>query len=228
MEKVEMNSKEKRQAELKVQLDKFAHLFMIAKESYLYAEYFHNPETKDEIELLQNDIYYYHFRFINHILFKNLVIELAKNFSRKKNDKFRIGKFLNGFKKDGQFGDLGIGIELIQVWESELESNNKVIETIIKFRDELYSHTDDKEIDYDVFDINFIKIKELLDFAEKIICNIFSILFQTHFISNSPKFERERFPILKVLAIGEEKRKNDVYKEATESIRRHKNNSSIE
>lgn len=225
MENLEINSKEKRQAELKVQLDKFAHLFMIAKESYLYAEYFHNPETKDEIELLQNDIYYYHFRFINHILFKNLVIELAKIFSRKKSDKFRIAKFLNGFKKDGQFGDLGIGIELIQVWEIELESNNKVIETIIKFRDELYSHTDDKEIDYDVFDINFIKIKELLDFAEKIIRNIFSILFQTHFISNSPKFERERFPILKVLAIGEEKRKNDVYKEATESIRRHKNNS---
>lgn len=228
MENLEINSKGKRQAELKVQLNKFAHLFMIAKESYLYAEYFHNPETKDEIELLQNDIYYYHFRFINHILFKNLVIELAKIFSRKKNDKFRIGKFLNGFKKDGQFGDLDIGIELIQVWESELESNNKVIETIIKFRDELYSHTDDKEIDYDVFDINFIKIKELLDFAEKIICNIFSILFQTHFISNSPKFERERFPILKILAIGEEKRKNDVYKEATESIRRHKNNSLIE
>jgi len=94
MENLEINSKEKRQAELKVQLNKFAHLFMIAKESYLYAEYFHNPETKDEIELLQNDIYYYHFRFINHILFKNLVIELAKIFSRKKNDKFRIGNLV--------------------------------------------------------------------------------------------------------------------------------------
>jgi len=69
MENLEINSKGKKQAELKVQLNKFAHLFMIAKESYLYTEYFHNPETKDEIELLQNDIYYYHFRFINHILF---------------------------------------------------------------------------------------------------------------------------------------------------------------
>ena len=220
-----MNCKEKRQAELKVQLDKLAHLFMIAKESYLYAEYFHNPETKGEKEILQNDIYYYHFRFINHILFKNSVIELAKIFSRKKNDKFRIAKFLDGFKKDGQFGDLGIGIELIQLWEIELTNNNKIIETIIKFRDELYSHTDDKEIDYSVFDLSFIKIKELLDLAEKILWNVYSIIFQANFIFNSPKFERERFPILKVLAIGEEKRKNDVYKEATKSIQRHKNNS---
>ena len=88
-----------------------------------------------------------------------------------------------------------------EIVDLEVKSNaivfngEKAIQTIftdisdrVKFRDELYSHTDDKEIDYSVFDLSFIKIKELLDLAEKILWNVYSIIFQANFIFNSPKF----------------------------------------
>ncbi len=218
-----MNGKEKRKIELKEKLNKIAHLFMITKESYLYAEYFHNPETKEEKEILNDLVYYYHFRFINHILFKNTVIELAKLFSSRSTDKFRIGKLIENFKRDGQFGDFGINESSLKIWESYLTKYKGSIDFILKLRDELYAHTDEKEFDYNSIDLSFIKLKELIDLGEKIIKQLYSELFQIGFYFESQKFERTRFPILKVLAIGEEKRKSDISKAAIESIEQHKN-----
>jgi hypothetical protein len=63
----------------------------------------------------------------------------------------------------------------------------------------------------------------LIDLGEKIIKQLYSELFQIGFDFESQKFERTRFPILKVLAIGEEKRKNDIFKAARESIEQYKN-----
>jgi hypothetical protein len=80
--------KERKKIELRTKLDKVAHLFMIAKESYLYAEYFHNPDTAQERAILNDSVYYYHFRFICHILFKNSIIKLAKLFGRRGSEKF--------------------------------------------------------------------------------------------------------------------------------------------
>ena len=40
--------------------------------------------------------------------------------------------------------------------------------------------------------------------------HMYAVIFNAHFNFNSPKFEKDKFPILKVLAIGEEKRKSDI------------------
>lgn len=218
-----MSSKEKRKAELQIQLNKLSHLFIYIKESYLYAEYFHNPETKEEKDLLQDNVYYYHFLFINHILFRNVVIELAKIFRVKGNDKFTISKFIMAFKNDGIYGDLGIDKDSIKSWETELENNRETIAFILTLRDELYAHTDGKDFDYNSIDLSFVQIKKLIDLGEKILMHMYAVIFNAHFNFNSPKFERDRFPILKVLAIGEEKRKSDIIKETNEAMQQYKN-----
>jgi hypothetical protein len=207
---------------LRIQLDKLCHLFMLAKESFLYAEYFHNPETNEEKELINDTVYFYHFRFLNHILFRNTVIEFAKIYSDRNTDKLRLRKFISYFKQDGQYGDLGYPNELITATETKLLEFELEINAILKLRDELYAHTDTKDFDYDSLGIEFIRLAELLEVAQIFIGNVYSIIFDAHMIFDSPKFDRKRFPILKVLAKGEAKRKEDIYSEARASLSSYK------
>lgn len=203
---------------LLIQLNKLCHLFMMAKESFLYTEYFHNPETKEEKDIMNDTVFYYHFRFLNHILFRNTIIEFAKIFSDRKTDKLRLTKFISYFKSDGHYSDLGFPVQILLVLEAELVNFKVEIDTMLKLRDELYAHTDTREFDYNSVDINFNRIAELLQLAQNFIGDIYSKIFETHMIFDSPKFERNKFPILKVLALGEIKRKKDIVSRAINSI----------
>jgi AbiU2 len=213
--------KNKKEA-LRTQLDKFLHLFMLAKESFLYTEYFHNPETPEERELLNDTVYFLHFRFINHILFRNTVIELAKIYSNKGADKLRLSKFIANLKRDGQYGDLGVTKDSIEEIESCLIEFKSEIDNIITLRDELYAHTDTKEFEYDSLGIELNRLDSLLKRTELFIGQVYSVIYQSDIIFESPKFDRKRFPILKVLALGETKRKEEIFSVARASLSSYK------
>ena len=217
-----MNNTTQLTEELKAQLIKLVNVYSITKTSYVYAEYFHNPLTTEERKIMQDPVYASHFNFINHVLFRNLVVEMSKLFSNRSSDKFRLSKFINGLKKEGQYYQLRFEQTLLLAWETALAANKTTIDLIIKIRDELYSHTDGKEEDYNELDINFTDLKKLMDLGENIIGHFFSFFFSADFDFTVPIFERERFPILKVLAIGEEKRKKDIMDEAIRGMNSYK------
>jgi hypothetical protein len=69
--------------ELKEKLDKISSIYIFTQEVYLYAEYFHHPGTEDELSLFSESVHSIHLRFIAHIMFRTLINEISKLFSKK-------------------------------------------------------------------------------------------------------------------------------------------------
>lgn len=197
--------------ELDSELENITKVFLYAKDTYLYAEYFHNPTTKEELDFVMNSAHSRNMRFILHVFYRTAVIELAKLYSKSNNDKFRLHRFINLFKVPNKYSGLGIEDNIIAGWEAEIDAHSEIIESVRLLRNKIYAHTDLLNNDYDNIDLSFKKIETLLILADNILKQIYLTVFNTGLDSRSPSFDRERFGILKLLAKAEQERIKEIY-----------------
>jgi len=196
--------------ELGVKLEKILHVFIFAQEAYLYTEYFHNPETQEELDLVTKSPHNSNLSTIMHLMFRTVIIEVSKLYSRSENDKFQLERFIASLSPSGHFGRIGISTVHIRVWEKLLIDNKTVIDNILLLRSKLYAHTDNPMTNYSEIDISFKEIKTLLDIAEEILKSIYLDIFDTGLLTDSPTFDRPRFMILKLLAKAEKERQEEI------------------
>ncbi|MDN3586884.1 hypothetical protein QWY86_09410 [Pedobacter aquatilis] len=198
-------------AELGVKLEKILHVYIFAQEAYLYTEYFHNPDTIEELDLLTKSPHTSNLSTIMHLMFRTVIVEVSKLYSRSDNDKFQLENFINSLSSSGHFKKLKISAEHVGKWKNLLSDNKHIIDNILTLRSKLYAHTDNPMISYNnEIDISFKEIKILLDICSEILKNIYHDVFNTHLLTDSPTFDRERFLILKSLARGEKDRQEEI------------------
>lgn len=142
-----------------------------------------------------------------HLMFRTVIIEVSKLYSRSDNDKFQLESFINSLSPSGHFRKLDIAIEDIERWKRLLVENRPAIDSILTLRSKLYAHTDNPMTNYNDIDISFGEIEILLDIAAQILTNIYHDVFNTRLLTDSPTFNRERFGILKLLAKAEKRDK---------------------
>lgn len=196
--------------ELHIKLEKILHVYMLAQEAYLYTEYFHNPKTKEELDLVIDSPHAINLSTIMHLMFRTVIVEVSKLYSRSENDKFQLEKFINSLSPSGHYRKVGVSVAHIEEWKNLLLEQESVINNILTLRSKLYAHTDNPIMDYNHIDISFKKIKTLLDIAANILTEIYLDIFDTGLDMNSPTFDRERFIILKLLAKAEKQRQADI------------------
>ncbi|MGM0582085.1 MAG: hypothetical protein ACQETL_15485 [Bacteroidota bacterium] len=196
--------------ELKIKLDKLLHVYILAKEAYLYTEYFHNPETKEEMDLITVSPHKGNLSTIMHLMFRTLIVEVSKLYSRSNNDKFQIGKFINSLCPSGHFRAINVSQAKINTWKNLLVDNKTTIDNVLLLRDKMYAHTDNPLISYNEIDISFKEIKVLLDIADEILKSIYHDIFNTELMTDALTFDRERFSILKLLAKAEKERQIEI------------------
>jgi hypothetical protein len=202
---------EKLKEELKLKLEKILHVYIFALEAYLYTEYFHNPSTKEELELVMKSPHSQEISVIMHLMFRTLISEVSKLFSQSDNDKFRLISFIDSLSASGHFRKIGVSTKHIEIWQRKLDENKVTIENILFLRSKLYAHTDNPLADYSSVDISFKQIKVLLDLAGSILKEIYKDIFDTGLLTDSPSFDRERFTILKLLAKAEKERQEEIF-----------------
>lgn len=195
---------------LGIKLEKILHVYIFAQEAYLYTEYFHNPQTKEELNLVTNSPHTNNLSTIMHLMFRTAIVEVSKLYSRSENDKYQLASFINSLSPSGHFKKVGVSIEYIEMWKNVLVENKSLIDNILKIRSKLYAHTDNPMKNYNDIDISFKEIKTLLDIAAQILTNIYLEIFDTELSIDSPTFDRERFGILKLLAKAEKERQADI------------------
>jgi len=196
--------------ELGVKLEKILHVIIFAQEAYLYTEYFHNPETKEELDLVTKSPHTSNLSTIMHLMFRTVIVEVSKLYSRSENDKFQLESFINSLSSSGHFRKIDISAAHIEKWKKLLVDNKPVIDNILTLRSKLYAHTDNPMTSYNEIDISFKEIKTLLDIAAEILTNIYHDVFDTGLLTDSPTFDRERFGILKLLAKAEKERQEEI------------------
>ena len=182
---------------LKAHLWRITEIYFNAKDNYSYCYYFHNPDTNEELDYLKKER---NLIFIRHSLWRLTVIELAKLFSTKSNDKFNLLKLISKLKTKGYFGKLKLHQEKIAGWEHYIQSKSTVINNIITLRDKIYAHTDPKKDDYKSIEIYFTQIEELFELVERILIEIEFTAFKVEIFLQSPVFDRTNFKMVKILA----------------------------
>ena len=202
--------------ELQTKLEKILHVYIFAQDGYLYTEYFHNPDTKEELDLVTNSPHRSNLSVIMHMMFRTVIIEVSKLYSHSENDKFQLESFINSLSPSGHFRKIGISTTHIEIWRQLLIDSKSVIDNILLLRSKLYAHTDNPMTNYTKVDISFKEIKTLLDIAVQILTNIYHDVFDTGLLMDSPTFDRQRFGILKLLAKAEKERQE-------ENINKYKN-----
>lgn len=197
--------------ELEDKLERIMHVYIFAQEAYLYSEYFHNPKSDEELKLVTASPHRGNLTLIMHLMFRTLIIEISKLFSRSDNDKFRLSKFIESLSLSGHFKKICFSQTLVEKWKNEIDKNESVISDILLMRSKIYAHTDNPlSDDYNEIDISFKQIKVLLDIAQEIIKTVYAEIFDTELNTNSPTFDRDNFIILKLLAKAETDRVNDI------------------
>lgn len=201
--------------EFKKKLSAISHVYIIAQEAYLYTEYFHNPNTKEELDFVlgSNQL-----RMIIHLMFRTMVNEVSKLFSYSQNDKCRLMGLIKSISNEGYYGKLGVSMQFIQTWEQQFIDNKEIINNILILRNKVYAHTDNSLIDYNEIDITFKQIKMLLDLTDDIIKKLYILIFDTSLDSTSPTFDKERFILLKLMVKGENQRQEEHLNKAKKMI----------
>lgn len=201
--------------ELKTKLSTISSVFIIAQDAYLYTEYFHNPNTKEELDFVvkSNQL-----RLIIHLMFRTMINEVSKLFSHSKNDKFRLIALIESLSNNGYYGKLRMPLQYIEGWEQQFIINKDVINDILLLRNRIYAHTDNVFIDHNEIHITFNQIKILLDLADNIIKSIYYLLFDTEFDSTSPTFDKERFLLLNLMVRGQNQKQKELLDKARNMI----------
>ena len=209
----------KRKEELKEKIGKLLMVFAHANEQYHYVEYFHNPATKEERDIMIEGPMAPDFEIIKHMLFRSFIIEIAKLYSSSDSHKYRLGKLVDSLAPDGHYASVAISKTHLAEWKQLLDDNKDIIDKITVLRNKEYAHTDDpdKNNTY-IGDITFPQIKKLLDIAGAILMYLYDEVLESTLLLEPVIFDHERFLILKMAAKGEKQRRKeimDAFREAT-------------
>jgi len=179
-----------------------------AKRFLKYSFYLHKPDTNEELEYLRKSR---DFKFIAHALWRNSVIELSKLFyDSKKRDKFNIFHFIKKLEKDGHFRNFKISQTKIDFWYKQIEENRETIDLITGLRDKVYAHTDGPIEKIGLDTPTFEQTEKLIDIIENVITEIYSSVFDSHAMLNSPNLELNPSKIIKILAAEKKSRISDM------------------
>lgn len=175
-----------------------------AKRFLKYTYYLHKPDTDEEQEYLKTSR---DFQFIAHALWRIAVIELSKLFNASKNrDKFNIFHFIKKLEKNGHFRDFKITQAKIDDWYMQIEENRKTIDLITNLRDKVYAHTDGPAEKNGLYTPTFEQTEKLIAIIESVIKEIYSSIFDSHAMTDSPSLELDPSKIIKVLAAEKKSR----------------------
>tara|TARA_B100000949_G_scaffold235567_1_gene259794 strand:+ start:103 stop:729 length:627 start_codon:yes stop_codon:yes gene_type:complete len=179
-----------------------------AKRFLQYSFYLHKPDTADELEYLKTSR---DFKFIARALWRNAVIELSKLFNSSKNrDKFNIFHFISKLEKNGHYRDFKIDQAKIDNWYAQIDENKKTIDLINGLRDKVYAHTDGPSDKNGLDTPTFEQTEKLIVIIESVIKEIYSSIFNTHAMTDSPTLKLEPSKIIKVLAAEKKSRLKEV------------------
>jgi hypothetical protein len=172
-----------KKAQLKVITDSIINILSDTKEVFNYCRYFYQPNNIEERDYANSN---FSIEIIRFTLWKQTIIEIAKLFSNKSTDKFRISKYINNLKPDGYYGDLKFPVKKIKEYEQQIHSLSSVISDILTIRDKLYAHTEkifenidsDTRVTYNII-ITFNQIQSLINILNDIIVDVFFIIFES-------------------------------------------------
>ena len=180
-------------------------IYILCKECFNYTYYLHKPDTKEEFKYLARDP---DFKFIRHILWRMMIIELSKLLSKsERRDKYNLLNLLTKLGKQGFYGDTSVTKETLSRWQTALESNDELIQEILLLRDKFYAHTDNNSDGSTEITISFREIKDLLLIIEDIIKEIHHQVLNREAMVEDVIFDKEHFDIIKILS-ADQKRKD--------------------
>lgn len=195
--------------ELRNEIDVITSIYLDAKHNFGYCYYLYKPKTSNETEYLLTD---QDLQFIRNSLWRLTIIDLSKLFSKGKNDKFNLKRFINKLKRNNYFGDMNIDEIKVSGWESKISNEAPLIESILKLRDKVYAHTDSNvNLCHNII-IYFTQVEELFKLTENIISEINSTVFDEFTDFTSPLFNRDNFSLIKILAEAHRKRIEEITK----------------
>jgi hypothetical protein len=153
------------------------------KDVFNYCKYFYQQNNSEELVFANTEFSIHIIRFT---LWKQTIIELAKLFSIRDTDKFRISKYIDNLKPDGYYGDLKFPTNKILEYERKILSHGVVISNILLLRNKLYAHTDrifahsDLDIrEYYNISISFDQIENLIKLLNEILYDVFGEVFNS-------------------------------------------------
>ncbi|SEW16986.1 AbiU2 domain-containing protein [Chitinophaga arvensicola] len=178
------------------------------RQHYLYCLRLHKPKDELEAKYLAVD------RFMNntrHLYWRVLIIEIAKLYSTSRNDYYNIQNFTNQFKADQIFGWVQVNHETLQEWQSFLDTNQMLLQTIRGLRNRFYGHTDTPaqkaEVEYD--DLTIEQIEPLIAFAEQLLKVIYLSAFDSD-VSLRVEYHEGDFDFISILAKEKQNRIKEI------------------
>jgi hypothetical protein len=146
------------------------------RQYYLYCYHLHKPKSQFEHDYLLHSRF---FKVTKHIFWRSLVIEIAKLYSNRDNDKYNIQRLLKSLSESGQFKNAKFNKEILEAWGSTIKQKESVINILLGLRDKYYGHTDSPDekakINHNLLTIE--QVEPLIDMAEDIITRIHSEVF---------------------------------------------------
>lgn len=181
--------------ELYEKVSNFWKIVYRCKEYYLYCYHLHKPKSELEADYMNRSRF---FRTTAHIYWRTLVIEIAKIYCDRENEKYNVSKFIRQLDSDGK---IRFKKDFLYKWAEFINQNKDVIKCIVDLRDKYYAHTDTPEqkaqINYSSLTIN--QLEPLIKNAEEIIEQIHLLLFDSG-VSFRVDFDEKDFGIITILA----------------------------
>ncbi|WP_304234717.1 hypothetical protein [Jiulongibacter sediminis] len=181
--------------ELRVTLSRIWMINHNAKESFELCKYLYHPETREELNYINNDI---GIQYLRHLSWRNTVVELCKLFSNRNTDKYNLSHFLNQLNLNQYFGDLGIDENQLILWKARIKSLSNPISKILNLRDKVYSHTDN--INPSSLETPSLKdVESLIVFVEDILQKLYSLTQNTYLDTETLIVNSKGFSMVKNL-----------------------------
>jgi hypothetical protein len=176
-----MNKKQ----QLKKDLDKITKSIVTFLQSFEFCYYLNYPKSDNvlnekHIKYITNSGF---FSFSRYALWRLTIIELHKlTNDNKETDKYNLHHLLRKLEKGGIYQSLNIVESKISEWKTELKKQNHSIEQVSSLRFKLYAHTDHnyKNVIKNS-ELTLKETEELINVVVKVIFEIYSIVFDTHF-----------------------------------------------
>lgn len=188
--------------EIRAEIEKIKQIFLTAKECYLYSKYLFAPDDPDERRYASKDM---HFRIMAILFWRLCIIEIHKLVSDSEKDEFRLSFFISKLKTSGHFRILKISEEKIKTWEKRLDDANPYIDKIRGLRDKSYAHTDRDEDKVKEMAVSFPEVNEILNITGEIIQEMYYVVYDSHFLLDTPGFEWKKPAFLKHLTDGDKR-----------------------
>ncbi len=193
--------------ELQELINTITEIYIGAKENFRFCYHLHFSERAEEVSYLSIDR---HLNFIRHSLWRLTIIELAKLYNTKHNERYSISKLLRSLNRGNHFGNIGVKFKSLAKWQESIDHENNTIRRINDLRDKIYAHTDPNGAIYKNIEIYFSEITRLFDITISIINDLNATYTGNLLIHDSPIFESQDFEIVKVLTANHQKTIRDI------------------